>query len=145
MDVTKALPSSVSVMDDQGIVFEQKVVFCKKLATIVTRLSKLSSGYLRLLPRSVVMLGFLLLNKLLVGLHAVQAPSVKETPAQPQPPVTSDDDGGWRVVSRKSRDKGKRTMRGSGSMTNAFQVLLEEQPAVVGSDPGDGAESVYLS
>lgn len=62
-----------------------------------------------------------------------------------QPPVTSDDDGGWRVVSRKYRDKGKRTMRGSGSMTNAFQVLLGEQPAVVGSDPGDGAESVYLS
>lgn len=77
-------------------------------------------------------------------------PIARGTPAPVHPVVNSDDDGGWRVVSRKTRDKGKRPLFQDATVSNTYQVLLEEDPeeqeeGEASGDPSGSGENPYLS
>lgn len=49
------------------------------------------------------------------------------TPVQSSPQVNSDDDGGWRVFTKKTKDKGKRPVLPAVDQSNAYMSLIEEE------------------
>lgn len=56
---------------------------------------------------------------------ATPIPAPMTTPAAVAQAVTSDDDAGWKVVSRRSRDKGKAFISVEPPMQNSYQLLTE--------------------
>lgn len=156
MDVTKPLPDVVQVMDEKGKLFDQKVVydwtppFCKKCGAAGHDCAKpkkqqdkrVGKGKQKWVPKVPQAAAVPVTDPAKVNENVEM---VKEAPAPQQPQVTSDDDGGWRVVSRRTRDKGKRPMVPQAGVSNAYQVLLEEEPDEGVDDPGGSGLSPYLS
>ena len=65
---------------------------------------------------------------------------VVATPAQPVPQVSSDDDGGWKVVTRRSREVARRVIY-QGSCSNSFHTLaIAEDQIVDNAQPEPGGE-----
>ncbi|KAL2921508.1 Chlorophenol O-methyltransferase [Bienertia sinuspersici] len=94
VDVTKQLSQEVLVEDPHGQTFVQK-----KDVTLTTRTTEMN-----------------------VGSRNDNVVAVEITPATKHQQASSDDDGGWKVVTKKTKEKGKRIMA-PPITENAYYVL----------------------
>lgn len=161
IDVTKPLPTSISVEGPDGEVMEQNVIYewrppfcstcnkvghdCAKKAPEKKKVSK------KWVPKSKEADAEPVVTEA-VPTAASNAGGGPEIVTAGQPlavvPVTtpipqtqhnSSEDGEWRVVARKRKSKGRRLVRPAIGSSNSYMVLIEEEPQIP-EDDGDGKE-----
>lgn len=150
IDITKPLPSCLSVDDPSGKILEQQVVYewTPLFASLVIRwvCSKQSTGKKKVVKNpkkasSVPQQEDVQVPASDTSLVVVDA----VTPMVQAQPVNDDADEGWKVVTRKDRDKGKRAVSFSSEIlqSNSYLNLVDEDmtqaivPIVNGLDGQD--------
>lgn len=72
--------------------------------------------------------------------------AVKDTPGPSNAPISSVNDGGWKVVFKKTTDRGRRPAVNDGTLSNSYQALIESiEDEEEELDPGDRIMTPYLS
>lgn len=69
------------------------------------------------------------------------------TPAHPVPVISSDDYGGWKLVTRKSKEVARRVVYPGGA-SNSFTPIAIDEAQIVSDgcvDPGGTLPNPYLS
>ena len=149
--MTKPLPESMLIEDPNGIVVTQKVLYdwkpafchtCQKVGHDCSSKPAGNRNVSKKMTKKWVPKKVPEPQTVQVTTTPGQAggPSHVVTPAVNAQVITSDDDAGWRVVSRKSRDKGKAVLSTAPVMQNSYQVLHDEGEEVADADDGDSSE-----